>query len=141
VQPPRSAPDIPGMSEVWNISSAARQTARREIGILSGLLKSGEQLTDICHGTADRGRTAIVAVTDQRLMYLQRRFLWGARVESVPLGRVRSAEEQIGVRHATVSIDAGGRMFALADVDRALAQVFCARLRARLRENLATEDC
>jgi hypothetical protein len=38
----------------------------------------------------------------------------------------------MGVRHATVVLDAGGRLFELDDVDRALAQAFCARLRARI---------
>jgi hypothetical protein len=38
----------------------------------------------------------------------------------------------MGVRHATVVVDAGGRVFEVGDVDRALAQMFCARLRAQL---------
>lgn len=122
------------MSDVSHISSAAGQTARREIAMLPRLLKSDEQVVDVCHGTAESGRTAVLVLTDRRVMYLQRRRLWGADVESVPLARVRSAEEQVGVRHATVTLDAGGRVFELLDVDRALAQVFCARVRTRLKE-------
>jgi hypothetical protein len=114
-----------------HISSAASQSARREIDMVSRLLKSGEQVIDVCHGTGG-GRPAVVVVTDRRVVYLQRRRFWGAQVESVPLARVRSVEERVGVRHATVAIDAGGRVFELADVDRALAQIFCARVRARL---------
>lgn len=123
------------MSDVSHISSAARQTARREIAILARLLKSGEEVVDVCHGTAAGGRAAVVAITDRRVVYLQRRRLWGAHVESVPLARVRSAEERIGVRHATVTVDAGGRWFELTDVDRALAQMFCARLRSRIAKS------
>ena len=120
------------MSHVSHISSAASQTARREIAMLPRLLKSGEQVVDICYGTATGGATAVVVVTDRRVMYMRRRRFWGAHVESVPLARVHSAEEWIGVRHATVRIDAGGRQFELADVDRGLAQMFCARVRATL---------
>jgi hypothetical protein len=120
------------MTHVSHISSAASQRARRELAMLPRLLKSGEQVLDICQGTVEGGATAVVVVTDHRVMYMQRRRFWGAHVESVPFARVRSAEEWIGVRHATVRIDAGGRLFELADVDRALAQVFCARVRARL---------
>jgi hypothetical protein len=120
------------MSDVSHISSAARQMARREIAILARLLKSGEEVVDVCHGNAADGRAAVVAITDRRVVYLQRRPLWGAHVDSVPLARVRSAEERIGVRHATVTVDAGGRWFELTDVDRALAQMFCARLRSRI---------
>lgn len=121
------------MSDVSHISSAATQSARREIAMLPRLLKSGERVVDVCHGSIEGGRTAVLVLTDRRVVYLQRRRLWGAHVETVPLAHVRSAEEQIGVRHATVSVDAGGRVFALSSVDRSLAQVFCARLRAQLR--------
>ena len=130
---PRPIP--PGMSDVTHISSAARQTARREIAILARMLKSGEEVVDVCHGTAADGRAAVVAVTDRRVVYLQRRRFWGALAESIPLAHVRSAEERIGVRHATVTVDAGGRWFELVDVDRGLAQVFCARLRSRLTKS------
>jgi hypothetical protein len=111
-----------------HLSSAASQTARREIAILSRLLKSGEQMLDVCHGRVEGGRTAVLVVTDRRVVYIRRRRLFGAHVESVPLSNVRSAEEQIGVRHASVKVDAGGRLLELLDVDRALAHAFCARL-------------
>jgi hypothetical protein len=121
------------MSDVSHLSSSAGQTARREIALLPELLESGENVVDLCHGTIEGGRTAVIVLTDRRVVYLQRRRLWGARVETVALENVKSAEDQIGVRHATASVDAGGRVFELADVDRSLARVFCARLRAQLR--------
>lgn len=119
------------MTDVSHLSSAAALSARREMAMLPRLLKSGEEVLDVCHGSVD-GRAAVVVVTDRRLVLIQRRRLWGADVESVPLSRVRSAEERIGVRHSTVVLDTGGRFYELSDVDRALAQTFCARLRARL---------
>ena len=122
------------MNDVSHLSSAAGIGARRELAQLPRLLKAGEQVLDVCHGTAE-GRTGVVIVTDRRVVYMRRRRLWGAHVESVPLSRIRSAEEQIGIRHATVIVDAGGRLFELSDVDRALAQTFCARLRARLKDS------
>lgn len=100
--------------------------------MLSRLLKSGEQVLDVCHGSVEGGRTAVLVVTDRRIVYIRRRRLWGAHVESIPLTHVRFAEEQVGVRHATVRVDAGGRVVELLDVDRALAHTFCGRLRARL---------
>jgi hypothetical protein len=39
-----------------------------------------------------------------------------------------------------VKVDAGGRVFVLADVDRALARVFCERVHARLAESDAGYD-
>lgn len=119
------------MTDVSHLSSATALSARREMAMLPRLLKSGEEVLDVCHGAAD-GRAAVLVVTDRRLVFIQRRRLWGADVESVPLSRVRAAEERIGVRHASVIIDAGGRFFDLSDVDRALAQTFCAKLRRRL---------
>ena len=101
------------------------------MAMLAGLLKSGEQVLDVCHGTVD-GRTAVLVLTDRRVVYLQRRRIWGAQVESAPLAHVRSAEEQIGIRHATVKVDAGGRVFELCDVDRALAAIFCSRVQSAL---------
>ncbi len=123
--------DIPGMSDLSHLSSAATLGARREVALLPRLLKAGEQVIDVCHGTTG-GRTAVMVATDRRLLYMRRRRLWGVDVESTPLARVRAAEERMGLRHATVVVDAGGRMFELGDVDRGLAQMFCARLRARL---------
>jgi hypothetical protein len=125
------------MSDLSHISSAATQTARREIAALDRLLTSGEHVQDICHGSGEDGRTAVLVVTDRRVVYLQRRRLWGTHVEQVPLAHVRAADAQAGVRHATVTVDAGGRVFVLADVDRALARVFCERVHARL--NLRTD--
>jgi ubiquinone/menaquinone biosynthesis C-methylase UbiE len=119
------------MSDVSHLSSAASLGARREVAMLPRLLKAGEQVIDVCQGTAD-GRIAVAVVTDRRVLYMRRRRLWGADVESTPLARIRSAEERMGVRHSTVVIDAGSRVFELGDVDRALAEVFCARLRAAL---------
>jgi hypothetical protein len=119
------------MSDVSHVSSAATLGARREVAMLPRLLKAGEHVIDVCHGTHD-GRVAVAVVTDRRVLYMRRRRLWGADVESAPLARVRTAEEQSGVRHSTIVIDAGGRVFELDDVDRALAQVFCERLRATL---------
>lgn len=121
------------MVDVSHLSSAAQLDGRREIALLPRLLRADEQVLDMCHGMGD-GRAAAIVVTDRRIIYVRRRRFWGAHIESVPLARVRTAEEQIGVRHATVTVTAGGRRFELADVDRALAQTFCGRLRARLRE-------
>jgi hypothetical protein len=118
------------MSDVSHISSAASHTVRAEIALLPRLLASGETVVDVCHGTVVGGRTGVMVLTDRRVFYMQRRLLLRPRVESVGLEEVTSAEDQAGVRHATVSVDAGGRVFELADVDRALARVFCARLRA-----------
>ena len=114
-----------------HLSAAVSQGARREVAMLPRLLKAGEQVIDVCHGTAD-GRPAVMVATDRRVLYMQRRRLWGTDVESTPLSRIRSAEDHMGVRHATVVVDAGGRVFEVGDVDRALAQMFCARLRAQL---------
>ena len=99
--------------------------------MLPRLLAAGEQVVDVCHGLHE-GRPAVVVLTDRRVLYLRRRRFWGAEVESIPLSRIRSAEDQMGVRLATVAIDAGTGVFEVADVDRALAQMFCARLRAQL---------
>jgi hypothetical protein len=119
------------MSDVSHLSAAASLGARREVAMLPRLLKAGEQVIDVCHGTTG-GRPAVMVVTDRRVLYMQRRRLWGADVESMPLAHVRSAEDHMGVRHATVVIETGGRVFEVGDVDRALAQMFCARLRAQL---------
>jgi hypothetical protein len=119
------------MSDVSHLSAAASLEARREVAMLPRLLNAGEQVIDVCHGTTD-GRAAVLVVTDRRVLFMQRRRLWGADVESTPLARIRSAEDHMGVRHATVVVDAAGRLFELGEVDRALAQVFCARLRAQL---------
>jgi hypothetical protein len=116
------------MSDLSHISSAATQTARREIAALDRLLKSGEQVQDVCHGAGGDGRRAVLVVTDRRVVYLQRRRFWGTHVEAVPLARVRGADAHAGIRHATVKVDAGGRVFELVDVDRALARVFCERV-------------
>jgi hypothetical protein len=123
--------DTIGM-DTSHLSSAASQTARREMAMLSRLLKSGEQVLDVCHGSVEGGQTAVLVVTERRIVCIRRRRLWGAHVESLPLTHVRSAEEQMGVRHATVRIDAGGRVFELVDVDRALAHAFCARIQGML---------
>jgi hypothetical protein len=119
------------MTDMSHLSSAATLGARREVAMLPRILKAGEQVMDVCHGKTD-GRVAVVVATDRRVLYIRRRRLWGVDVESTPLARVRTAEERMGIRHATVLIDAGGRMIELMDVDRSLAQVFCARLRAAL---------
>ena len=99
--------------------------------MLPRLLNAGEQIIDICTGT-NAGRPALLVATDRRVLYVQRGRLWGTDVASMPLARIRSAEDHLDPRHATVVIDAGGCVFELADVDRALAQMFCARLRAQL---------
>ena len=116
------------MVDLSHVSSAARLTVRREVAMLPRLLKADEQVVDLCHGAA-AGKTVVLVVTTRRLISLTRRRFWGAKVESVPLSRIRRAEEQIGVRHASVVVDAGGRVIELTDVDRALAQAFCARVR------------
>jgi hypothetical protein len=115
-----------------HISSAAKTTARREMAMVPRLLKSDEQVLDVCHGNVGGGRTAVLVLTDRRVIYLQRRRLWGAHVESIPLAHVRSAADQIGIRHATVKLDAGGPVFELVDVDRALAKIFCSRVLSAL---------
>jgi ubiquinone/menaquinone biosynthesis C-methylase UbiE len=123
------------MNDVSHLSSAAGQAARRELAIFSRRLKSGEQVVEVCCGTGTDGRSAVIVVTDRRVVYVQRRRLWGADIESVPLARVRGAEDRAGVRHASVVLDAGGRVFELNGVDHALAQVFCVRVTARLRQS------
>jgi hypothetical protein len=116
-----------------HLSSAASQTARREMAMLSRVLKSGEQIIGVCHGRVEGGQTAVLVATDRRIVLIRRRRLWGAHVESIPLTHVRSVEDQAGVRHAAVRVDAGGRVVELLEVDRALAHTFCARIQARLR--------
>jgi hypothetical protein len=119
------------MSDVSHLSAATNLRARREVAMLPRLLDAGEHVVDVCHGMSE-GRPAVVVLTDRRVLYMRRRRLWGADVESTPLSKIRSAEDQTGVRLATVAIDAGSRVFEVVDVDRALAQMFCARLRAQL---------
>ena len=119
------------MSDLSHVSSAASLAARREVAMLPRLLKGGEHVIDVCHGTTE-GRRAVAVVTDRRVLYMRRRRFWGVDVESSPLAHVRTAEDRIGIRYATVVIDTGGRVYEVGEVDRALARVFCARLRERL---------
>jgi hypothetical protein len=119
------------MIDVSHVSSAVRLHARREMAMLPRVLRPGEEVVDICYGASDDGAGLLVA-TDRRLVMIHRRLVWGAHVESIPLARVTRVEHQQGVRLATLVIEASGHTFEWRDVDRALAQTFCARVQARL---------
>jgi hypothetical protein len=119
------------MSDVSHLSAADGQGADLEVQMLPRLLDAGEQIIDVCHGKTE-GRPAVLVATDRRVLYMQRRRLWGSDVASTPLTRVRSAEDHLESPDATVVIDAGACVFELCEVDRARAQMFCARLRAQL---------
>jgi hypothetical protein len=102
------------------------------MAVLARLLKSGEQVLNVCHGTAAGGRRAVLAATERRVVLVRRRRFFGADVETIALAHIRSAEDRAGIRHATVTIEAGGRTLELRDVDRALAHAFCAAVRGRV---------
>lgn len=100
--------------------------------MLPKFLRAGEGIRDLCHGTAE-GRSAALIATSRRVIFLQRHGLFRATVESVPMEHLRAAQEHVGVRYATVTVNGGGRVFQLHDVDHALAHVFCSRLRERIQ--------
>jgi hypothetical protein len=81
------------------------EAVRREIKVLPDHLAWDEQVVALTSGTHD-GAAGLLALTDQRLIFLRRKLL-GAATQDVPLSRVRSVEWAGvgGVGRVTITTD------------------------------------
>jgi hypothetical protein len=92
--------------------AAARRRMRlptgvgRELRRLEWVLHDGETVERLASGIHGRG-VGLLALTDQRLMFLRRRWL-SQTLEDFPIARITSVQWHVGVMSGTITVFATG---------------------------------
>jgi hypothetical protein len=102
----------------------------RELRRLEWVLHDGETVERLASGIHGRG-VGLLALTDQRLMFLRRRWL-SQTLEDFPIARITSVLWHVGVMSGTITVFATGVKAEITNVQKDDGRELTERLRERL---------
>lgn len=88
-----------------------------ELRLLPDLLLDGEAILAVTRGRVD-ATTWVMAVTDSRVLLVNKGLLFGFRHLEVPLDQVKSASSRTGLFSGAIFIDTGGGTVVLEGISK-----------------------
>lgn len=76
---------------------------KKEIKYLPEILRKGERIHGITSGFMD-GNTWLIALTNERVIFLDKGFIYGLKQVETPLDKINSIEQSIGLIFGEISI-------------------------------------
>ena len=88
---------------------------KKELDHLPEILMDGEQVLAFSSGLMD-GNTWLIAVTDRRVLFLDKGMLWGLKQTSIDLSSVNSVSCETGMMFGTITITDGAKDYKITNV-------------------------
>jgi len=115
------------------LDSVSKLFGRRELKVLHKVLWDDETILKIIQGLYNNGFGILVA-TNRRLVFVDKRILWGVRVEDFPYDKITSIQYETGILFGTVTIFASGNKAVITLVHKTQASAFADSVRAYIAE-------
>lgn len=87
----------------------------KELNHLPEVLLDGEQVVAFTSGIMD-GNTWLIAVTDRRIVFLDKGMLWGLKQTSIDLSNVNAVSGETGMLFGKITIADGGQNYTITNV-------------------------
>ena len=95
----------------------ARFSTRKELDYLPEVLLDGEQILVFASGMMD-SNTWLIAVTDRRVLFLDKGMFWGLKQTSIDLSRVNSVSGETGIVFGKITIADGAQNYTITMVSK-----------------------
>ncbi len=104
--------------------------ARKEIHELPDILSAGEKIVSLVEGRNKVNNHHIILVaTDRRLIFVDKEFLYGLKVEDFSYSKISSIQYETGVMLASIDIQVTDDVVEIDGVGKYHAELFCEKVR------------
>ncbi|MBW7674695.1 PH domain-containing protein [Chryseobacterium chendengshani] len=104
--------------------------ARKEIKELPNILSEGEKIIYLVEGRNKTTKHHIVLVgTDRRLIFIDKEFLYGLKVEDYSYDKVASIQYETSFMLASIDVNVSGDIVEIDGVGKYEAELFCEKVR------------
>ena len=117
--------------QVESLDGASIFLARKEIKELPKILWESEFIVQIIQGIYN-GRNGVLVATDRRLIFLDKGFLFGLKVEDFPYDKITSIKYELGILMGEITIFCSGNRAEIGYVEKDKARIFAESVRARI---------
>lgn len=104
---------------------------KRELKHLPQMLMDGEQVLAFSSGMMD-GNTWLIALTDQRVLFLDKGMLYGLKETTIPLDRIHGVSGETGMLFGKIVINDGFAARQIKQVPKGSVRLFINRLQQEL---------
>jgi hypothetical protein len=105
----------------------------KETAELRSIIADDEEMFALVRGIYNNGRGILVA-TNKRLIFVDKGFISGLKVEDFGLDKISSIQYETGIVFASIKIMASGNTAKIEYVDKGAARIFCEKVRTKLSE-------
>lgn len=126
---------MPSLEEVQqqikSLDGVSRFLTMKEIKELPSILWEDECIERLTTGLYNNGNGIVVA-TNKRLIFVDKGFLYGIRVEDFPYDKITSILYKTGILMGEITIFASGNKADITHIDKVSARNFAEHVRARI---------
>jgi hypothetical protein len=99
---------------------------RREIKELPEILAEDEEIIYLVEGRDKVNKNnGVLLATDRRVIFIDKEFLYGLKVEGFPLNKINSIQYETSLMLGTIKIHTSGRIVEIDGVGKHYARKFC----------------
>lgn len=110
---------------------------KKELRYLPETLAPGEDVLGFASGHMD-GNTWLIALTNRRVLFLDKGMLYGLRQVSIPIERINSVSGSTGLVFGSITVTDGARSYKIANVPKKTVQPFTDKLRDLISAKLVS---
>lgn len=118
-------------AQIKNLGGFETFLGRKEIKELPSILQEDEKVENIIQGTYNNGNGILVA-TNRRLVFVDKGFLFGLKVEDFPYDKISSIQYETGILMGKLTIFTSGNKAIIDNVIKAKVRVFGDSVRAKI---------
>lgn len=109
---------------------------RKELRELPAILWDDEDVLDVVQGIYENG-TGILVATQKRLVFVDKGWLYGLRVEDFSLDKISSIQYETGLVFGSITIFTSGNKAVIKQVEKGRVRTFAESVRARISSKAA----
>lgn len=125
--------EIKSQIQTLKLDNVSSFLGRKEINELPNILAQTETVDNIIQGTYNKGQGILVS-TNRRLVFIDKGFLYGLKVEDFPLDKITSIQYQTGLLLGSVMIHTSGNISLIENVDKKSSRNFSEFVRDKLSQ-------
>jgi len=114
-----------------NLDNVSSFFGRKEIKELPEILDDSEVVDNIVQGMYNNGMGILVS-TDRRLIFVDKGFMWGLKVEDFPLDKITSIQYETSILSGKIKIHISGNISEIDHVGKMEARRFAEFIRNKL---------
>ena len=118
-------------AQIQNLDSASKLLGVKEIKQLPSILWEDEVVEKLVQGIYGSGYGILVA-TNKRLIFVDKGWIYGLRVEDFPYDKITSIQYETGVFYGEIKIFASGNKADITQISKKQARDFAEYVRARI---------